>query len=44
MINFVSVYQNDDINEFEKILKINWKNIMDDLFIWEYIEDLLWNI
>lgn len=44
MINFVSVYQNDDINEFEKIFKINRKNIMDDLFIREYIEDFLRNI
>lgn len=44
MINFVSAYQNDDINEFEKIFKINRKNIVDDFFIREYIEDFLRNI
>ena len=44
MTNLVSAYQNDDISEFEKILKTNRKNIMDDLFIREHIEDLLRNI
>ncbi|XP_037080517.1 COP9 signalosome complex subunit 2-like [Pollicipes pollicipes] len=44
MTNLVSAYQNNDINEFEKILKTNRKNIMDDLFIREHIEDLLRNI
>lgn len=44
MTNLVSAYQNDDINEFEKILKTNRKNIMDDPFIREHIEDLLRNI
>ncbi|KXJ28781.1 COP9 signalosome complex subunit 2 [Exaiptasia diaphana] len=44
MTNLVSAYQNDDINEFEKILKTNRKNIMDDQFIREHIEDLLRNI
>ena len=38
MTNLVSAYQNNDINEFEKILKTNRRNIMDDLFIREHIE------
>ncbi|XP_014668109.1 PREDICTED: COP9 signalosome complex subunit 2 [Priapulus caudatus] len=44
MTNLVSAYQNNDINEFEKILKMNRRNIMDDPFIREHIEDLLRNI
>ncbi|KAI0223793.1 COP9 signalosome complex subunit 2 [Lamellibrachia satsuma] len=44
MTNLVSAYQNNDINEFEKILKINSVNIMQDPFIREHIEDLLRNI
>ncbi|KAK6189001.1 hypothetical protein SNE40_005061 [Patella caerulea] len=44
MTNLVSAYQNDDINEFEKILKTNERNIMEDPFIKEHIEDLLRNI
>lgn len=44
MTNLVSAYQNNDIKEFEKILKTNRKTIMDDLFIREHIEDLLRNI
>ncbi|XP_013778833.1 COP9 signalosome complex subunit 2 isoform X1 [Limulus polyphemus] len=44
MTNLVSSYQNNDIKEFEKILKTNRKNIMDDPFIIEHIEDLLRNI
>ncbi|ESP05558.1 hypothetical protein LOTGIDRAFT_181363 [Lottia gigantea] len=44
MTNLVSAYQNDDINEFEKILKTNRRNIMEDPFIREHIEDLLRNI
>lgn len=41
----VDIYsQNNDINEFEKILKQNRETIMDDLFIREHIEDLLRNI
>ena len=44
MTNLVMAYQNNDINEFEKILKNNRKNIMDDLFIREHIEgELLLN-
>ena len=44
MTNLVSAYQNNDINEFEKILKNNHQSIMDDPFIKEHIEDLLRNI
>lgn len=33
MTNLVSAYQNNDINEFESILKRHRKNIMDDPFI-----------
>ena len=33
-----SAYQNNDINEFEKILKTNRRNIMEDPFIREHIE------
>ncbi|NXR97840.1 CSN2 protein, partial [Oxylabes madagascariensis] len=39
-----NAYQNNDITEFEKILKTNHSNIMDDPFIREHIEDLLRNI
>lgn len=38
MTNLVMAYQNNDISEFEKILKLNRKNIMDDPFIREHIE------
>lgn len=38
MTNLVMSYQNNDINEFENILKQNRKNIMDDPFIREHIE------
>ncbi|XP_053212066.1 COP9 signalosome complex subunit 2 isoform X2 [Panonychus citri] len=44
MTNLVSAYQNNDIHEFEKILKNNRRTIMDDPFIKEHIEDLLRNI
>lgn len=44
MTNLVTAYQNNDINDFEKILKINRQTIMDDPFIREHIEDLLRNI
>ena len=33
-----SAYQNNDISEFEKILKTNRRNIMEDPFIREHIE------
>ena len=41
--HFKSAYQNNDINEFELILKQN-QSIMEDTFIREHIEDLLRNI
>lgn len=44
MTNLVSAYQNNDISEFEKILKMNRNTIMDDPFIREHIEDLLGNV
>jgi len=44
MTNLVSAYQNNDINDFERILRTNRENIMDDPFIREHIEDLLKNI
>lgn len=44
MTNLVSAYQNNDINEFERILKSNKASIMDDPFIREHIEELLRNI
>lgn len=43
MTNLVSAYQNNDINEFEKILKQNRSNIMDDPFIREHIEGMMNN-
>ena len=33
-----SAYQNNDINEFEKILRVNRQTIMEDPFIREHIE------
>jgi len=44
MTNLVNAYQNNDINDFEKILKVNRQTIMEDAFIREHIEDLLRNI
>ena len=38
MTNLVSAYQNNDIADFEKILKNNRRTIMDDPFIREHIE------
>ena len=35
---FSSAYQNNDIDEFEKILQRNKQNIMEDPFIREHIE------
>lgn len=40
MTNLVVSYQNNDINEFEAILKHNRNNIMDDPFIREHIEGI----
>eukprot|EP00192_Tetraselmis_astigmatica_P011807 CAMPEP_0117662668 /NCGR_PEP_ID=MMETSP0804-20121206/8172_1 /TAXON_ID=1074897 /ORGANISM="Tetraselmis astigmatica, Strain CCMP880" /LENGTH=420 /DNA_ID=CAMNT_0005469575 /DNA_START=76 /DNA_END=1335 /DNA_ORIENTATION=- len=44
MTNLVEAYQRNEIREFESILKIHRAAIMDDPFIWNYIEDLLKNI
>ena len=44
MTNLVSAYQNNDIIEYEKILKTNHSSIMDDPFIMEHIDELLQNI
>ncbi|KAL8152897.1 LOW QUALITY PROTEIN: hypothetical protein V2J09_010657 [Rumex salicifolius] len=44
MTNLIAAYQRNEILEFEKILKSNRRTIMDDLFIRNYIEDLLKNI
>ena len=44
MTNLVTAYQNNDINDFEKILKQHRQTIMEDTFIREHIEDLLKNI
>jgi len=44
MTNLVMSYQNNDINEFESILRNHRSNIMADPFIREHIEDLLRNI
>lgn len=38
MTNLVVSYQNNDINEFESILRNNRNNIMADPFIKEHIE------
>ncbi|KAH7644367.1 COP9 signalosome complex subunit 2 alien [Dermatophagoides farinae] len=44
MTNLVNAYQNNDIHEFEKIIRQNRRTIMDDPFIKEHIEDLMCNI
>jgi len=41
MTNLVGAYQNNDIKEFESILRTNRQAIMDDQFIREHIEILL---
>ncbi len=41
MTNLIGAYQNNDIQEFELILKKNRQSIMDDQFIREHIEILL---
>lgn len=40
MTNLVISYQNNDINEFESILRNNRNNIMADPFIREHIEGI----
>ncbi len=42
MTNLVVSYQNNDINEFESILRNNRSNIMADPFIREHIEGKYW--
>lgn len=44
MTDLVAAYQSNDISAFEKILATNKATIYDDLFIRNYIEDLLRNI
>lgn len=44
MTNLISAYQQNDIADFEKILKQNKQTIMEDQFIRNYIEDLLQKI
>eukprot|EP00164_Ancoracysta_twista_P002902 GFYU01003860.1.p1 GENE.GFYU01003860.1~~GFYU01003860.1.p1 ORF type:complete len:441 (+),score=126.11 GFYU01003860.1:110-1432(+) len=44
MTNLVNAYMRREIKEFELILKENKSTIMDDPFIWNYIQDLLKSI
>ncbi|KAA0192023.1 COP9 constitutive photomorphogenic subunit 2 [Fasciolopsis buskii] len=44
MTSLVTAYQNNDITEFENILRRERDSIMEDPFIREHIEDLLRNI
>jgi COP9 signalosome complex subunit 2 len=44
MTDLVRAYQADDIKDFERILRTNRKNLMEDPFVREYISDLLKNI
>ncbi|KAA3671459.1 COP9 signalosome complex subunit 2 [Paragonimus westermani] len=44
MTSLVTAYQNNDITEFEAILRRERDSIMEDPFIREHIEDLLRNI
>jgi len=44
MTDLVRAYQAHDIKGFEKILRNNRQNLMDDRFVREYISDLLRNI
>lgn len=44
MTSLVEAYQRDDIASFEKILRENRADIMDDKFIAQYISDILTNI
>ncbi|THD26182.1 COP9 constitutive photomorphogenic subunit 2 [Fasciola gigantica] len=44
MTSLVTAYQNNDIGEFENILRRERDSIMEDPFIREHIEDLLRNI
>lgn len=44
MTNLVAAYQDNNINEFERVLRTNRGTILSDPFIQQYIEDLLKNI
>ena len=44
MTNLLSAYMNNEIREFEKILKQNSRSVMGDPFIKQYIDDVLKNI
>eukprot|EP01118_Nematostelium_gracile_P003471 TRINITY_DN14040_c0_g1_i1.p1 TRINITY_DN14040_c0_g1~~TRINITY_DN14040_c0_g1_i1.p1 ORF type:complete len:445 (-),score=164.00 TRINITY_DN14040_c0_g1_i1:39-1373(-) len=44
MTKLVNAYEQNDIKTFEKTLKDNKKNILDDPFMRDYIDDLLRNI
>lgn len=44
MTSLVAAYQRNSITEFEQLLKTHRRQIMDDPFIRDYIEDLLKNI
>ena len=44
MTDLVAAYQRNDIGEFERQLRSNRRQIMDDPFVRNYIEDLLKNI
>mmetsp|Transcript_8661 Transcript_8661/g.28533 ORF Transcript_8661/g.28533 Transcript_8661/m.28533 type:complete len:160 (+) Transcript_8661:997-1476(+) len=44
MTNLLSAYMNNEIREFERILKRNNSTIMGDAFIKMYLDDLLKNI
>ena len=41
MMDLVSSYQNNDIVKFEKILKTNHSNILDNSFLREHRKELL---
>jgi len=40
----VAAYQRNDIERFEELLDLNRKQIMEDAFVRDYVEDLLKNI
>lgn len=44
MTAMVAAYQENDIDEFQRILERNRESIMQDPFIREHIEELLTNI
>lgn len=44
LTNLVHAFQLKDLKEFERILKTNRSSIMDDVFIREYIDDVVKNI